>query len=59
MPIEDHESALPLGTILKEYEVESVLGVGGFGITYLAKDSNLDKLVVIKEYLPNDIICIT
>lgn len=36
------------------YKIESVLGRGGFGITYLAKDNNLDQLVAIKEYLPHD-----
>ena len=55
MPIEDYGSALPIGTILNEYKIESILGVGGFGITYLAVDINLDKKVVVKEYLPNDI----
>ncbi len=34
------------------YVLERVLGQGGFSITYLAPDSNLDKLVAIKEYLP-------
>jgi serine/threonine protein kinase len=34
------------------YRIESVLGQGGFGITYLAHDTNLDKQVAIKEYLP-------
>ena len=29
-----------------------ILGQGGFGITYLAYDSNLDEDVAIKEYLP-------
>lgn len=36
------------------YQVESVLGRGGFGITYLAKDNNLGQLVAIKEYLPHE-----
>jgi len=32
-----------------------VLGVGGFGITYLAADENLRVEVAIKEYLPGDL----
>jgi serine/threonine protein kinase len=34
-----------------QYTIESFLNVGGFGITYLAKDS-LDRTVVIKECYP-------
>jgi serine/threonine protein kinase len=37
------------------YVLERVLGQGGFGITYLAKDTNLDQRVAIKEYLPVDV----
>jgi formylglycine-generating enzyme required for sulfatase activity/serine/threonine protein kinase len=44
--------SLPVGTHLEEFVIERVLGVGGFGITYLAKDSSLGRKVVIKENLP-------
>ena len=44
--------ALPAGTRLEEFEVERVLGSGGFGITYLARDVKLGRQVVIKENLP-------
>jgi serine/threonine protein kinase len=37
------------------YRIDSVLGQGGFGITYLAYDPNLDQHVAIKEYLPMDL----
>jgi formylglycine-generating enzyme required for sulfatase activity len=47
--------SLPPGTQLHEYRIERVLGHGGFGITYLARDTHLDKKVAIKEYLPNDL----
>ena len=48
-----YPNALPVGTMLMEYRVESVLGVGGFGITYLARDTQLEKQVAIKEYYPS------
>jgi len=48
-------NTLPIGHILQnEYKIEQVLGAGGFGITYLARDTNLNYLVVIKEFLPQD-----
>ena len=47
-------NALPQGYRLEEYELVRVLGAGGFGITYLGYDDNLDKPVAIKEYLPSD-----
>lgn len=47
--------SLVRGTRLHEYVIERVLGHGGFGITYLAHDSHLDKKVAIKEYLPTDL----
>src|SRR4051794_3640829 len=43
---------LPRGTTLRGYEVKSVLGKGGFGITYRAVDTTLHRDVAIKEYLP-------
>jgi serine/threonine protein kinase len=45
--------ALPVGTRLEEYELVSVVGQGGFGIVYLARDLTLDRLVAIKEYMPS------
>src|SRR5258708_15920248 len=49
------EIALPSGYALHEYRIEQTLGVGGFGLTYLATDSNLNLKVAIKEYLPGDL----
>ncbi|MGE0371852.1 MAG: serine/threonine protein kinase [Gammaproteobacteria bacterium] len=51
----DHLNALPRGYRLQEYEIVRVLGVGGFGMTYLGFDHHLDVGVAIKEYLPNDL----
>ena len=48
----DHVHALPPGTRFEEYRLDSVLGAGGFGITYRAYDAHLDTFVAIKEYLP-------
>jgi serine/threonine protein kinase len=45
-------SALKVGATLDVYKIEKILGQGGFGITYLAEDVNLEKKVAIKEYLP-------
>jgi len=44
--------ALPPGYILKEYRIIKSIGSGGFGITYLGMDENLQKQVAIKEYFP-------
>jgi serine/threonine protein kinase len=49
------EIALPRGYALLEYQIEQTLGIGGFGLTYLATDSNLNLKVAIKEYLPGDL----
>ena len=46
------QPALPEGHLINEYRIERVLGGGGFGVTYLAHDTNLDCAVAIKEYLP-------
>jgi len=45
-------SALPAGTRLGEFEILSLLGVGGFGIVYLAFDHQLEREVAVKEYMP-------
>ena len=47
--------ALPQGYELQEYRIESTLGVGGFGLTYLATDTNLNVKIALKEYLPGDL----
>ena len=48
----DNVQALPPGTRLGDYRLDAMIGHGGFGITYRAFDSQLAKVVAIKEYLP-------
>ena len=47
-----HTNALPIGSFVEDYCISSILGTGGFGITYLATDRGLDAEVAIKEYFP-------
>lgn len=49
----NQSNTLPVGYKLREYEIIKVLGQGGFGITYKVYDTNLDTVMVIKEYMPN------
>lgn len=49
---------LPPGTVVnRPYQVARVLGHGGFGITYLGWDANLQIKVAIKEYMPREFAC--
>ena len=51
----DSQDHLPQHYILLDrYYIGRVLGQGGFGVTYLARDLRLDRVVAIKEYLPRD-----
>ena len=48
--------ALPISTILMgKYIVGKVLGMGGFGITYLSYDVKAGRQVAIKEYYPTSL----
>lgn len=48
----EETNALPTGFSLHRYQIESVLGAGGFGITYRAIHEALQNQVAIKEYFP-------
>ena len=54
MPSMDPErrDALPVGTVLREFTIQAVIGHGGFGIVYRAGHNELELTVAIKEYLP-------
>nr|VFJ55987.1 MAG: PEGA domain-containing protein [Candidatus Kentron sp. FM]VFJ56404.1 MAG: PEGA domain-containing protein [Candidatus Kentron sp. FM]VFK10821.1 MAG: PEGA domain-containing protein [Candidatus Kentron sp. FM] len=54
--VPDNPLYLPLGTVLEGgYVIGRVLGHGGLGITYLARDRRLEIRVAIKEFLPDNI----
>ncbi|MBL0897640.1 MAG: protein kinase, partial [Reyranella sp.] len=49
----EYHSALGSGLMIGRYRIVSVLGEGGFGITYSCTDTQLHRNVAIKEYLPS------
>ena len=55
-PPADPPAALPRGTRLAEFELRRVLGIGGFGIVYLAFDHALEREVAVKEYMPSSLV---
>ena len=51
----DTRFALPADTVLDgAYRIVRVVGTGGFGITYEARDIGLGTTVAIKEYYPDE-----
>ncbi|MDZ7937365.1 MAG: serine/threonine-protein kinase [Rhodoferax sp.] len=51
-----HIDALSAGTMLGEFEVQSLLAVGGFGMVYRGYDHTLHRPVAIKEYMPSALV---
>lgn len=49
---DEHLSALQPGARLHLYTIGAILGAGGFGITYRAREDITNREVAIKEYLP-------
>jgi serine/threonine protein kinase len=47
---------LPPGHRLHWYQIQAILGEGGFGTTYLGRDNNLSQAVAIKEYFPRSYV---
>ncbi|MFI8616869.1 serine/threonine-protein kinase [Acidovorax sp. NPDC077693] len=45
-------NCLAPGVQVGEYRLLDVIGEGGFGIVYRARDISLDRVVAIKEYMP-------
>lgn len=46
-------AALQIGSRIGNFEIEQVLGVGGFGIVYLAVQQATGRHVAIKEFFPS------
>ncbi|MBI4693598.1 MAG: protein kinase [Gammaproteobacteria bacterium] len=49
-------ATLPPGMALGEYQLEAVLGTGGFGVTYRATDTYLGMRVALKEFYPCELV---
>jgi len=51
--LKNESHALPPGTRVEQFVIERFLGLGGFGVTYLAWDESLRVWRALKEYLPD------
>ena len=50
------EYALAPWSVLEQYRIEEILRYNHFSITYRASNIKLDQIVVIKEFLPQDLV---
>ncbi len=53
--IQPGDNALPIGSVLGEFEITDIIGWGGFGIVYLAYDHSLQRQIALKEYMPSSL----
>lgn len=52
LPSGTNRDALEPGTVVNGYEIDDIVGGGGFGVVYRARHMLLGEFVAIKEYLP-------
>jgi non-specific serine/threonine protein kinase len=53
MELSGSANCLGPGVQVGEYRLQGVVGEGGFGIVYRARDLSLDRIVAVKEYMPS------
>ena len=53
--IQPDSPTLPIGVNIAEFEITGIIGIGGFGIVYLAHDHSLGRDVALKEYMPSSL----
>lgn len=49
------QHALPVGTMVQEYRIIEILGIGSFGIVYKAENKYFSEFVALKEFLPTEL----
>ena len=50
---QNKEGLLPVGTVLQgRYIVGRAIGNGGFGVTYIGLDGQLNRKIAVKEFFP-------
>jgi hypothetical protein len=56
-PDASSQEALAAGCELGDFQIIRIIGSGGFGTVYLARDRSLEREVAIKEFLPVQLAC--